>query len=420
MIDAPPEIVTLDNGFRIVLEPLAHTRTCAVALYVDYGSRDEQEHENGMTHFCEHLLFKGTSTMDWQRIARALNELGGRSNAWTSVDMVKLYASVIDSDVETAIDLLGAMMLDSTFPESEVERERGVILEEIAATEDNPEDLCFEEFTKALLLPHPVGRPIIGSPALVEGFTREALVAFWRERMAPERLLLSLAGAFDRGAVIAAARRLFGALSGPGIARRGMETMAPRSNRRLLERDLEQVNFCLGYPAPARQSRERFPWMVYDTILGGGMGSRLFDEVRERRGLAYSVGSALTSVHAGGWLTINCGTRPEHAITAMAICRDEVAKLAKDGPTASELAVARLQLERNHLLAYESLGVRCTANAERELYGLEFLDTQAVLDRLRAVTAEDVQRVARAVHDFGEPALSIVGPLEAAGIPNPE
>lgn len=412
---APPTVHTLDNGFRIVLDPEEHTRLCSAGLYLDTGSRHELAGQEGMTHFCEHLLFKGTRRASWNQLAREMNLLGGNMNAWTSTEHVKLYCGVIDKDLPQALGLLADMFLDSAFPAQEIKRERGVILEEIAASEDIPEDLCFDRFTQALWLPHPAGRPILGGVEAVARHRREGLLGFWRDRLAPARMLLSVAGKFDEAEVLRTADRLFGKLSLEPPDLPGAEPIPGKHERVYFNRDLEQINFCLGYAGPHRHMPDRHVWVVYDTILGAGMGSRLFDEVRERRGLAYSITSSLSLVAGGGYLVIAGATRPDRAATALAVCRDQLRLLAEEGPTEEELATAKAQLERSHLLGAESLGLRASVNADFQLYGLDFLTTEEILARLHRVTPGDVRRIARRVLEFGPPAMCLVGPLAEAG-----
>lgn len=410
-----PKLHTLDNGFRIVLDPEKHTRLCSASLYLDTGSRHELDGQVGMTHFCEHLLFKGTNRSSWHQLAREMNLLGGNMNAWTSTDQVKLFCGVIDKDLPEALGLLAAMFLDSTFPADEVDRERGVILEEIAASEDNPEDLCFDRFTQALWLPHPAGRPILGGEEDVTRYQRGELLDFWRARLAPSRLLLSIAGRYDEKEVLATAERLFGHLTLEAPDLPGAEPIPGKHERMYLNRDLEQINFCLGYCGPHRHMADRHAWVVYDTILGGGMGSRLFDEVRERRGLAYSIGSSISLVAGGGYVVVSGATRPEFAATALAVCQEQLRLLAEEGPTEQELATAKAMLERTHLLGAESLGLRASVNADVQLYGLDFLTTDELLRRLHGVGGEDIQRIGRRVLEFGPPAMCLVGPLDEAG-----
>lgn len=411
-----PQLHVLDNGFRVLLEPMEHVQSVALGIWLACGSRHEAASENGMTHFCEHLLFKGTSRRTWQELARTMNLLGGNMNACTSTDWVKLYATVVHKDLEEATELLAEMFLDSTFPAEEVSRERDVILEEIAQYDDVPEDLCYERFTQALLLPHPVGRPVIGTTELVSGFTRDALQGYWHRELDPSRLIYCAVGRMDVDAVLRQCEAIFGRIPtrSESVPQLGLEPAGGSPVVKLVDRKLEQVSFCFGTSGPKKRQETRFAWAIYDTILGGGMGSRLFDEVRERRGLAYSIGSSISAMHEAGFLMISGSSRPEAAAQAVDICRQEIAKLAEGGATASEISTAKRQLERSLLLSDESVNVRAGSNGEREIYHVPHMPLEETIDRLLGVTAEDVQAIAREVAGFGPPAACAVGPLKKA------
>lgn len=412
-----PRLHVLSNGLRIIHEAMPGAHSVSLSLSLAQGSRHESDAENGMTHFAEHLLFKGTGARHWTELSRRINLLGGQFNACTSADMVRIYGKVISRDLDPALRLIAEMFTRSTFPEQEVDRERGVILEEIAQYEDIPDDLCFEKFTQALLLPHPIGRPVIGTEELVSGFSQSALLEYWNRVLTPRRMLLSVAGDFNEAQLIRLCEEEFGALSTAPCPQNGLEPV-PGSHGWILEDgDFEQVNFCLGTTGPVARHGDRFAWVLYDAILGGGMGSRLFDEVREKRGLAYSIGSSVTTMHEAGYLTISGSTRAEHATTAIEICLEEMRKLAEHPVSADELETARAQTERSHLLALESTSVRASLNGEREFYGIPHRSAEEVIISLGAVTPGDIQRIARQVVDFGVPAACLVGPLdEVAGL----
>jgi predicted Zn-dependent peptidase len=372
-----------------------------------------------MTHFCEHLLFKGTRSMDWRELARRMNLLGGNFNASTSTDYVKVYAHVIKRDLGETLELISEMFLHSLFEESEVKREREVILEEIAQYEDIPEDLCYERFTQALFLPHPLGRPVIGTEELVASFTRDGLVDYWQRVLDPARMILSLAGDFEVEPTLEMLEKQYGFLPRRAAngALSGSEKVVGHGLREAISRDLEQINFCLGVTGPRRNHPDRFAWAVYDTILGGGMGSRLFDEIRERRGLAYSIGSNVGSFEDAGYLAVAGSTRPESAAMAIAICIEQLEDLAAKGATEEELVAAKRQMERSTVLANESMTFRATVNGEREIYGLGHEPIEATLEKLEAVNLDDVQKVAKDAVSFGQPALCVVGPMaEAHGL----
>ncbi|MBI1290884.1 insulinase family protein [bacterium] len=410
----PPVVEELPNGLRVVTERFPHAKSVALGLWLIQGSRDEAESEGGMTHFCEHLLFKGTSNRHWREIATAINLMGGQFNAVTCTDWVKVYGHVIRKDLGDALTLIAEMFTDSLFPAEEVERERNVILEEIAMYEDIPDDLCQETFQQALMLPHPVGRPVIGTVESVGSFSRDRLANYWTRNLNPARMVLSIAGDLDEAECLRLATERLGHLTRGPIPASPLPPSAGASGQAVLNRDLEQINFAFGVLGPSRQSPDRFAWAAYDGILGSGMGSRLFDEVREKRGLAYGIGSSLNPLDHTGFLTISGSTRPESAALAIRVCLDEVAKLADSGPTGAEMETSIRQLERSHLLGMESLGLRTSLNGERLVHGIPYATSEEVVDRLHAITREEVVAAARQVQTSGPPAVCVVGPVRKA------
>lgn len=406
---------SLDNGVRLLVQPIPGARSVSASLWLVHGSRHEAPGEGGMTHFAEHLLFKGVPGRGWRELAREMNLLGGQFNASTSTDWVKLYTQVVRADLPEALALLATMFLRSEFPTAEVDRERDVILEEIAEYEDVPEDQCYEAYTQALLLPHPAGRPVIGTPELVSSYTRDQLLAYWHQALHPARLVLSVAGDVDPGEVTALARQFLGHLDGSTPPPDTLDPIRGKAETVLIDRDLEQINFCFGVTGPTRDVPRRYAWVLYDAILGGGMGSRLFNEVREKRGMAYSIASGISLLANGGYLTVSGSTRPETIAEVIEVSLDEIGKLSSAGPTTEELATAKRQLARSFLLALDSIPFREASNAEREIYGSGHLSPEEVLGRLEGVTAGAVQEVAGEVIEFGQPALALVGPLDRAG-----
>lgn len=409
-----PTVLRLSNGIRVVAERVPWAHSVAFGLWLLRGSRHEGPRENGMTHFAEHLLFKGTRDRHWKDIARELNRLGGNFNACTSTDWVRLYGRVVSSDLPDAVRILCEMFVQSTFPPEEVDREREVIIEEIAEYEDTPEDVAFERFTGALFPAHPLGRPVIGTEDLVGGFKAGDLMNFWRGCLDPARLVISASGAVDIEDLAALLEKELGHLQATGIAPAPEPAVAGGHDVVRVDRDLEQVNFCLGMVGPSRRDPARIAWALYSTILGGGMGSRLFDEVREKRGLAYSIGSTVTRLEGCGILSISGSTRPDTAGQALDVCMEQIHVLAEEGPRGEELHVARRQIECSALLEDESLYSRADMIGEREIYGMPHLTTEEFLASLNAVTAEQVHAVARHVRDYGAFAGAVVGPLAKA------
>lgn len=401
----------LPNGLRVLLEQRGDSSSVAVSLTVSRGSRHEPADLCGITHFIEHMLFKGTARRDVLQLAREINLQGGYMNASTGNDMFRVYTYAVPEDLEAALELLADMTWNSSFPAREVERERGVILEEIAEYLDSPEDLCFENMLQKLWLPHPLGRPILGTPETVGRFTREMLLEYWSAIRHPSNLILSLAGGIDFAEAQALAERLFAGPQDGAVPVPVVESASGHAGRIVVERDMEQVQFCLGLEGIARHDERRHAMAVLDTIFGGGIGSRLFNEIREKRGLAYTIASSYSCQLAEGNVSISGATSAESLEEVLALCRREIELLCGTGPTAEELDTAKRQLTRGLLLAMESNGFRAARNADAEHYGESRQTAEEVIERVRAISADQVQSLAIDVLGNHDMAISLVGPV---------
>ncbi len=399
------------NGVRALIERMPATRTTALALWLDLGSRDETPEEGGVTHFIEHMLFKGSRRRDVFSLARAVNSLGGHVNAFTTPEHLCLHATVIAEDQEAALDLLAEMLLESIFPADEMKREREVILEEISESEDQPEDLVEEQFYRALWNDDPLGRPVIGRRETVSALKRKRLLDYWRRNFTAQRLLVVAAGAVNERKLLARARRLFGGLdSGPtsGIAPRTRPANGP-PRRLTLERDLEQAHFVFGTEGPGRDTPDRFVLLVMNTLYGGGMGSRLFNEIREKRGLAYSVWSTAQAYRDVGTFEIRGSASPEKFPALAGIAMAEWKTLLRKAPSRAEVENAKKQCVRSFILAMEAPAMRAHRLAEYELSGLEILSPEESIRRFEAVTARQTQEVAKRHFEEKPMAVSLVG-----------
>ncbi len=404
--------IELDNGARLLLDKRADSSSVAINFSVSKGSRHEPASHGGMTHFIEHMLFKGTPNRDLNQIAREINLQGGGMNASTSNDMVRLYTRVIAEDMPDAIDLLADMLLASSFPAKELERERGVILEEIAEYNDSPEDLCFDNFLQKLWMPHPLGRPILGTPESVSRFTHEDLNTYWQELLHPSNIIVSMAGALELDETEALLRRYF---DRPALPSNPQPVEAPavgQPGRVVVNRDLEQVQFCLGCEAIKRTDPRRFAFVLLDLILGGGMGSRLFNEVREKRGLAYTIASNGHLTPTEGYQMIYGATTESNIDEVLDLCREQIALIATEAPTEEELETAKRQAIRSFLLSLESNMFHSARNCERELCDEYWLTDEEIVSRVRAVTGEELRALAEGMYAEREFTLSLVGPLE--------
>lgn len=409
---------TLPGGLRVVTETLPTVRSVTFGIWARVGSRDETPALGGATHYLEHLLFKGTGRRSALDISAALDAVGGEMNAFTTKEYTCYYARVLDRDVPLAVDVLCDMLTGSVIDAAEVEAERGVILEEIAMTEDDPDDCVHDLFTRTMLGDSPLGRPVLGTVETVEGLTRDRVARFYKKHYDPTHLVVTAAGNVDHDRVTGLVHAAFeqaGALS-----RTDAEPVGPRSGSRavraagrvdLLSRSTEQAHVVLGMPGLPRTDERRWALGVLNTALGGGMSSRLFQEIREKRGLAYSVYSFTTGFADCGLFGVYAGCRPGQVHDVLKLCRDELEQAALHGLTDEEIRRATGQLSGSTVLGLEDTGALMHRIGKGELVWGDQLSVDDMLARIAAVTPDEVREVARDL--LGQrPSLSVIGPLK--------
>jgi predicted Zn-dependent peptidase len=407
----------LPGGLRIVTESLPAVRSAAVGIWASVGSRDEGLDHAGATHYLEHLLFKGTSRRTALEISAAMDAVGGELNAFTGKEYTCYYARILDADLPLAIDVLADMVTGSLIEQKDVDAERGVILEEIAMNEDEPSDTVHEAFASQLFGDTPLGRPILGTVASINEITREQIAGHYAARYTPPDLVIAVAGNVDHDAVTRQVTEAFGgALTGPAAPTpprlaSADDSLAVGTGVRLVPRTIEQANLVLGCAGMSRTDDNRFALGVLNAALGGGMSSRLFQEVREKRGLAYSVYS-FASQHSdtGMWATY-IGCLPAKADEVLAICQEEIAKIIAGGLTGAELDRGKGQLRGSLVLGLEDPSSRMSRLGKSELVYSRLEPVDEILASIEAVTHDDVRRVAAEI--LGRPkVLAVVGPFD--------
>lgn len=404
---APPQSrkVTLSNGVRVLLEELPHVHSASIGFWVDTGSRNESPEIEGASHFIEHMLFKGTATRSALEIARALEDTGGSLNAFTNKEQTCYYARVLEDQVELALEVLSDMLLNSLFDPDEVKRERKVILEEIKMYEDNPDEYASELFQSVFWPNHPMGRPIAGTRQSVRRLSREALLDYKERFYAADRLVVSIAGRIDGDRVVEQLERLLAPLPRKSAPH---ELTAPTaSTRRVVKyRDTEQVQVLIGTDGVAVDHPDLYVHHMLDAILGGGMSARLFQQVREKRGLCYSISSYGAHHRLGGMFGIYAGTNARKVDDLLAVTFEELRRPV----TPEELDRAKRQTRGNLLLALEQPRTRANRMARNELFHGRFIPIEEILDRMEAVTVEQVSDLAsRMTPDRFS--FTIVGPV---------
>jgi len=415
-----PDSVTLSSlpsGLRVVTEWVPGVRSAAVGVWIGVGSRDETATQAGAAHYLEHLLFKGTARRTATQIAQEIDAVGGELNAFTAKEHTCFYAHVLDADLPLAVDLLADVVTAASMAAPDVELERAVVLEEIAMRADDPEDLLGEVFDTALFGAHPLGLPVIGSEESIRAMTRARLHGFWRRHYTLPRMVVAAAGNVRHDQVVELVERCF-----PGSAA-SVTPDPPRAARRapstpgglvLHSEDTEQVHLMLGVPGLARLDPRRAALEVLNTALGGGLSSRLFQQVREQRGLAYSVYSATTSYTETGQLSVYAGCQPDRLGEVVSVTRQVVAEVAADGLTEAEVVRAKGALRGGLVLGLEDTGSRMNRIGRHELDLGRQRSLRQSLDAIEAVTPEQVASVA--VDVLGQPfTTAVVGPYDTPG-----
>jgi len=404
----------LPNGLRILTEAVPAMRSVSFGVWVGVGSRDETRSQSGVSHFLEHLLYKGTNKRSAMDISSAIEAVGGETNAFTTKEYTCYYARVLDADLPLAVDVICDLVADSVLAPADVETERGVILEEIAMHDDEPGEEVHDLFTEAMYPDHPLGRLISGTVDTIAAMTRRQILNFYRRRYTPASIVVAAAGNLDHAGLVRQVREAFGGADpgDPAPAR----TAPPRPRRgqvAVRDKDTEQAHLVLGAPGIARADERRFALGVLNNVLGGGMSSRLFQEIREKRGLAYSVYSYTSQYADSGVFGVYAGCAPGKIDEVLALTRDELSQLAAGGPggvSAEELARGKGMYKGSLVLGLEDTGSRMSRLGKGELLYDELLSVDDILARIDAVTPDDVRAVAQQV--LGQQmSLAVIGPF---------
>src|ERR1017187_5944495 len=406
------EMTTLSNGVRVITEAMSHVRSISVGVWIATGSRRETPRQTGISHFIEHMLFKGTASRSAEDIARSVDSIGGNLDAYTAKELVCFNTKVLDQHLSLAFDVLADLVLHPRFDEEDIEKEKGVGLEEIKMEADSPDFLVHEIFSSNFWKDPPLGRPILGTNETVKAFDRAAIRGYYRAVYAPANMLITAAGNLKHDRLGALARQHFESIA-PGAP--AVDDSVPSTHARISLRNkkaLEQVPLCLGVPSYPLPHEQRFACYVLNTLLGGGMSSRLFQNIRERQGLAYSVFSELNPYRDTGCLSIYAGTSVESARKVVESIIKEFRELKEQQVSDEELRRAKDHLKGSLMLGLESTGSRMSNLARQEMYFGKFFTLDELLESLQTVTAHDVRRIAQTFFDPKQIALTVLGNLE--------
>jgi predicted Zn-dependent peptidase len=401
----------LPNGLVVITENMPHVRSVSIGVWVRSGSRRESPEENGLAHFIEHMVFKGTERRSAEAIAREMDSVGGMLDAFTSKEQICFNAKVLDEHLPIAFDVIADLILRPNFDSEDLTKEQQVILEEIKMDMDNPEYLLHEVFTRGFWPEHHLGRPILGTPETVKNFNRQVLKTRFASWFAPDHLVVTAAGNVAHEQVLDLVTREFGHLQPSG---QHAPHIAPRTEAPIhleKKRDLEQVHLCVGVPSVPLGHEDRFGVAVLNNLLGGGMSSRLFQNIREKRGLAYAVFSEITPYSDAGMLTVYAGSAKETVGQVLDLIVGEFRDLKKSLVTEEELTRSKNHLKGSLMLSLESTSARMSNLARQELYFRRFYSLDEILASIEAVTREQLQSLARQYFRAEDTAVTVLGNL---------
>jgi predicted Zn-dependent peptidase len=401
----------LANGLTIITEQMPHIRSASIGIWLETGSRDEDAEWNGISHFIEHMVFKGTEHRTAEEIARQVDSIGGNMDAFTAKECICFNVKVLDEHVPTALDILSDLVLNPVFDATDIARERGVILEEIKMDEDNPDYLVHEIFTQNFWKDHPLGKPILGTKETVKRFERQPVLDAYARRFVPGNIIVSAAGNLDHDRFVEQVTQHFEHMK---PMKNGFHSSAPKIVPRIILRNkkaLEQVQLCLGVPAHPIAHEKRHAGYVLNTLLGGGMSSRLFQNIRERQGLVYSIYSDLNPYRDTGCLAVYAGTSLASAAKVVQSVVTEFRKLKIEPVTDEELRRSKAQLKGSLMLSLESSTARMSNLARQEMYFDRYYDLDELIERIEAVTAEDLTGLANEFFKTESVAVTALGNL---------
>ena len=406
----------LDNGIRLVTESMSHVRSVSLGVWLTRGSRHETDEESGIAHFVEHMLFKGTATRTAEDIAQAVDSIGGQLDAFTAKEYASYYVKVLDEHLPMAVDILSDIVLRPAFHEVDIEREKKVILEEIKMVEDTPDDLVHEIFTQAFWEGHPLGRPILGTKESVEALTQQRLRDHFRGAYAAENVIISAAGNLEHAQLREALEKAFGSMPASGLEQNGGPPhVVPKVVIR--NKELEQSHVCLGTPSYPQNHGDRYASYVMNTMFGGSMSSRLFQNIREKRGLAYSVFSGINAYRDAGYLTVYAGCANDAVGEVIDLVVEEMKRMKQSPVPDSELRRAKDHLKGSVMLSLENTSSRMSHLARQEIYFDRQFSLDETLQGIERVTPVDVQRVAGELFSNGSLAATVLGQVNGLQLP---
>jgi len=404
------KVTTLDSGLRVITDSVPEMETVAVGVWADVGTRHEDLKHNGGAHMVEHMMFNGTPTRTSRQIAEAVEDVGGQINAYTSREITAYYIHLLKNDMPMAMDILSDILQRPTFPDNELEKERGVILQEIGMTNDTPDDVVFDYYQETAYPDQALGAPILGRENIIENMKKDTLYDYVHRFYTPEKLVVSAAGNIDHDMFVHTTQTMFSDL--PKSTKQIYTPAKYQGGDKRVEKDLEQSHVVMGFQGVNREDPDYYSAVILGTVLGGGMSSRLFQEIREKRGLVYSIYASHSAYHDDGQFEIYAGTGPENLDKLIPVTCEEIVKIMQNPISEAELNRAKAQIKAGILMSRESMLSRANRQAKYLINFNRAPDVSRLIAQVDAVTVYTVQRIAQKIF-AGKPTLAALGPIKS-------
>lgn len=404
--------VQLSNGLRLVYEKIPYVRSVSVGLWVGTGSRNETSENNGISHFIEHMLFKGTAKRSAKDIAECIDSIGGQINAFTGKECTCYYTKTLDTHLDIAMDVLSDMFFNSSFASDDISVEKRVVVEEIGMYEDTPEELVHDIFSEMVWDGNPLGYPILGTEKCINKFDKDMILKYMEEFYTPYNTVISVAGNFDEGKLIELVNNYFQNWKSKATYNNNFSPAQYKVNKIVREKDTEQVHLCMGFEGIGHGSDKLYSLLSLNNILGGGMSSRLFQNIREKRGLVYSIYSYPSTYQGSGLFVIYAGMNPEYFQTVIDLIKAELETIIKEGITKDELAKTKEQLKGNYILGLESTSSRMNSIGKSELLTGKIKTPEEILQKIDRVNMDSIDQMIKRVFNFEKMSISAVGNIK--------
>jgi predicted Zn-dependent peptidase len=402
----------LTNGIRIVTEEIPYVNSVSIGIWVKVGSRYENVENNGISHFIEHMLFKGTNKRSAKEIANSIDKIGGQLNAFTSKECTCFYAKVLDTHFDIALDVLADMFFNSRFDSEEIDKELGVVIEEINMYEDSPEDLVHDLFSQAVWSGNPLGMSILGTEETLNNLNREKIVNFFNENYIPQNIVISVVGNFKHKEVVASIRSYFEKAEQKRNSSANILVPSFEPEYTLKSKVTEQVHLCMGFNGVDIKSKAFYPMLILNNVFGGAMSSRLFQKIREDRGLAYSVFSYPSSFEDCGLFSIYAGSKPDNLKNVAELIMEEIRTVKEHGITEEELYDSKEQLKGSYILGLESTSGRMISIGKSELLLNKIYSPAEILEKIDQVDMESVSHIIKHIFDTDNMGAAVIGSME--------